>query len=278
MSRDIKLIAMDVDGTILGKNKRLSEGTKKAFKKAADRGIHLVIASGRAVEAVPEELLNLDGIEYAVTSNGSSVFCLTDGCRIYRKDLTVGQIGRLMTFYEYYDCPIEVFIEGRAYTSVDYYRTPEKFGASTASAEYVRETRHPVEDIYSFIQRHKDRIEGINFIVHNRDMKAGMRRKLENFQDFYVTSSVERYIEISHRDVCKRNALDWLAKRLDIGQENIAAFGDGENDLEMIQYAGIGVAMENGVEMLKKAADIIAPPCDSDGVARVIEEMLEEKI
>ena len=66
----------------------------------------------------------------------------------------------------------------------------------------------------------------------------------------------------------------WLAGELNILQEEIAAFGDGENDLEMIQYAGFGVAMGNAVESLKQAADCVAPPCEEDGVARVLEQFL----
>ena len=99
-----------------------------------------------------------------------------------------------------------------------------------------------------------------------------MRRRLEAFEGLYVTSSVPRYIEISHGSVCKRNALEWLAGKLDIPRQQIAAFGDGENDLEMIRYAGLGVAMGNAVELLKQAAVFIAPPCDKDGVACVLEQ------
>lgn len=99
-----------------------------------------------------------------------------------------------------------------------------------------------------------------------------MRRELETFEGLYVTSSVPRYVEISHGSVCKRSALEWLAEKLDISQEQIAAFGDGENDLEMLQYAGFGVAMGNAVTLLKQAADFIAPSCNEDGVACVLDQ------
>lgn len=277
MNRKIEMAAMDVDGTILGKNKVLTERTRQALKKAAGCGAHLVIASGRALEAIPGELRDLDGVEYAITSNGSSIFRISDGKRVYRKDLTSDQVECIMELYEEFGCPIEIFIHGRAYTSADYFNEPEKFGAGPSSALYVRTTRHPVEDIRLFAAAHRDVIEGINFIVYNQLKKCEMRRRLESFGDFYVTSSVARYIEVSHRDVCKRNALIWLAEYLNIPRENIAAFGDGENDLEMIEYAGIGVAMENGISVLKDKADLTAPPCEEDGVARVLEMLFEKE-
>ena len=275
MKKEIELVAMDIDGTILGKNKTLSERTKTVFQKAAEKGIHLVVASGRAVQAVPEEIRRLQGVEYVISSNGSSIFRLSDGQRIYEKDLTSDQIDALLAFYDGYSCPIEVFIQGHPYTSEAYYHEPEKFGADSLAAEYVRTTRCPVADIRQFIQKHKKEIDGVNFIVYDPELKKEMRSHLESFGGLYVTSSVPRYIEISHGDVCKRNALIWLNGFLGIPREHTVAFGDGENDLEMIQYAGIGVAMGNGTDGLKAAADVIARPCDEDGVARLLEEMLE---
>ena len=276
MKKKILLVAMDVDGTILGKGKSISQRTKKVFAAAAKKKVHMVIATGRAAEAIPAEIQEMKGVEYIITSNGSSIFKLSDGSRIYGQDLPAGQIRQLMAFYEGWDCPIEVFVRGKAYTSSDYFKEPEKFGADSESADYVRRTRHPEADICQFVSDHEMEIEGINFIVYDEVMKQQMREGLEAFNDFYVTSSVRRYIEISHRDVCKATALEWLCQELGVSREETAAFGDGENDIEMIQYAGLGVAMENGVPAAKVRADLIAPPCDEDGVARVLEERVLE--
>ena len=87
-----------------------------------------------------------------------------------------------------------------------------------------------------------------------------------------MTSSVPRYIEVSHGDVCKRNAIWWLAKQLNISKEEIAAFGDGENDLEMITCAGYGIAMANGADSIKAVADCVAPSADEDGVAYILKD------
>nr|WP_291234665.1 Cof-type HAD-IIB family hydrolase [Frisingicoccus sp.] len=270
----IHLAAMDIDGTLLGKNKNLTDYTIEVLNRAAASGMHIVIASGRALEAIPESLCRVGGIEYVITSNGSSVFSLKNRERIFGKDMTSEQILMILDFYRNYECPMEIFIKGTPYTSEEYFRFPEHFGAFGSAAEYVKTTRNPVKDIRAFAMEHKDEIEGINFIMDNMELKSEMRKKLEDMRGLYVTSSVPRYIEISHGDVCKYAALKWLAKKLNICPEEIIAFGDGENDLEMIQYAGIGVAMENGIERLKKTADRVAPSCDEDGVARVLEEIL----
>ena len=272
MHQSIKLVAMDIDGTLLGKTKALSTYTQNILTEAGKAGIHLVIASGRALQAIPEMLLNIEGMAYVITSNGSSIFRLSDKKRVYGKDLETYQIDRLLELYEQWGCPMEVFIEGKAYASEEYYEHPEAYGASETGSEYVRTTRKPVKNLREFVKENTDCIEGINYIVKNPKEKERMRQLLESVEDIYVTSSVPRYIEVSHGDVCKRNAIRWLADFLNVPTEEIAAFGDGENDIEMIEYAGYGVAMENGVDVLKDIADRVAPSVDEDGVARVLKE------
>ncbi|WP_418751829.1 Cof-type HAD-IIB family hydrolase [Frisingicoccus sp.] len=273
----IKLAAMDIDGTLIGKNKILTGRTRKALTAAAAQGIHLVVASGRALQALPKDLIGIPGMEYVITSNGSSIFRLSDRKRIYAQDMMPDQVQKLLAFYKNYDCPMEAFICGVPYTSREYFERPGYFGAGPASVEYVRTTRQPVEDMRTFVEEHKNEIEGINFILRDMELKAVMRRQLETFDGLYVTSSVPRYLEISHGSVCKQSALAWLVQKLGILPEEVAAFGDGENDLEMIQYAGLGVAMGNAVSLLKQAADLIAPACDEDGAARVMEQLAEKR-
>ena len=276
MRQSIKLVAMDIDGTLLGKTKELSAYTRKVLREAGNAGIHLVIASGRAFQAIPELLLNIEGMAYVITSNGSSVFRLADGQRVYGKDLESGQVERLLEFYVQWGCPMEVFINGKAYTSEEYYAHPELYGASETGIEYVRSTRKPVKNLTEFVKENTDCIEGINFIVQDPEEKEKCREMLKNIVGIYVTSSVQRYIEVSHGDVCKRNALHWLADYLNVSREEMAAFGDGENDLEMIEYAGYGVAMANGADVLKAIADRVAPSVDEDGVAQVLQEFFRE--
>ena len=272
MHQSIKLVAMDIDGTLLGKTKTISTYTQNILTEAGKAGIHLVIASGRALQAIPEMLLNIEGMAYVITSNGSSIFRLSDKKRVYGKDLETHQIDRLLELYEQGGCPMEVFIKGKAYASEEYYEHPEAYGASETGREYVRTTRKPVKNLSEFVKENTDCIEGINYIVKNPKEKERMRQLLESIEDIYVTSSVPRYIEVSHGDVCKRNAIRWLADFLNVSTEEIAAFGDGENDIEMIEYAGYGVAMENGVDALKAIADRVAPSVDEDGVAHVLKE------
>ena len=98
----------------------------------------------------------------------------------------------------------------------------------------------------------------------------------ENVKDVYITSSVTQLLEISHRDSGKEAGIRFLLEYLGLKREGLAAFGDGDNDREMLSYAQVGIAMENGSLECKKAADWIAPSNENDGVAWGIEKLLEE--
>ena len=270
MEDTIKLIVMDIDGTIYGEDKSLHDETKKMIKKAADRGLHMAIATGRALEAVPKEILELPGLTYISTSNGSSIFTLPDLKRIYNKCLNELQFQTMLAYFEKYRCPLEVFVDGGAYAPDYYVETPEHFGVTGPGIDYVKRTRHPVKDSLAFIMEHRHSIEGGNFIVTDPELKKQMMAELRAEKYLYVTSSVTRYVEISHIDVSKRSAVAWLAEKLGLSREQVMVFGDGNNDVEMIEYAGIGVAMENGTDELKNMAEKIAPPCEENGVARFL--------
>ena len=267
MEKEIKLIVMDIDGTIFGEDKNLHEATKTAMEKAADAGIVLAIATGRALEAVPKEILDIRGLKYLSTSNGSSIFHMPDRKRIYHRCLDALQFATMLRYYRRYDCPLEVFVDGGAYAPDFYVTHPEQYGVSGYGIHYVQSTRHPVNDMLSFILEHRKSIEGGNFIVTDRALKKQLMEELRAEGCLYVTSSVQRYVELSHLEVCKRSAVRWLAEHLGVSSKSVMAFGDGNNDMEMIDYAGIGVAMANGTEELRQIADRIAPPCEENGVA-----------
>ena len=271
----IRMIASDIDGTLLDGCGRLSERTKKALDDAAVRKIHTVIATGRAFSALPETLKSLEALEYVITSNGSSIFRLSDGRRIAGWDMPETLVMSAKTIFRKYPYPIEVFIHGRAYAQADYCRCPQKFGVPKSSVSYVQTTRIPTEDIDGLIERSRDQIEGMDMIVDDMKMKSEIRGQLEQLDNIYVTTSADHYIEIAAGGCSKAAALRILAQMLGIDLADAAAFGDGENDLEMIEACGIGVAVGNACERLLAAADIIAPDHSEDGVACILEQLCQ---
>lgn len=269
----ISMIVSDIDGTLLDSAGRLTERTKRALLSAHEAGVHTVIATGRAFTALPEALLQLDSIEYVITSNGTSIFKISDGSRIYGKDMPEALVAAVYDIFCQYTYPVEVFVCGQAYATKAYCENPAAYG--NISENYVRLTRQPVEDMDAFIKKHKKHIEGMDIVIDHPMQKKIIRSRLEKLNDIYVTSSVEHYIEVAAGGCSKASALAQLSKLLGVRLSETIAFGDAENDLEMILECGIGAAMKNSCPKLIAAADMTAPSNDDDGVASVLEKLFK---
>ena len=137
--------------------------------------------------------------------------------------------------------------------------------------------RKPVPDLKEQIRKRGESVQKIQAFCETAETQVlVMQKTAERFPQLAVTSSIARNIEINDGRANKGAALQALCEYLGIGTEGAVAFGDGSNDLSMICAAGIGVAMENGVQAAKDAADRIAPGNDEDGVGRVIEDLINE--
>ena len=267
-----RLIAFDLDGTLLGSDGRISERTKNTLELAAQRGIHLAIASGRPFTALPEELFHLPWLRYAITSNGSSIFTMADGRRIFSRDMRPETAAAVLDIAEEAAFPWEIFIDGTGYAPAPYVRKASDFGAPARANAYVSRTRVPVDDMSAFARNSLAKIEGINMIVPDPVRKAALQQELAGIPQLYITSSVSHYIEMADGSVSKSAALKALAERLGLTMQQTVAFGDSLNDLDLIRSAGTGIAMANALPQLLEAADDHALSNDADGVADYIEK------
>ena len=271
----IKLIALDLDQTALRTDKSLSGRNRKALLSAIEAGIHVVIASGRSFGSLPSQVLEIPGIEYAVTSNGSAIYRLPEGERCHEFLMEPQTVDRLLERIPQ-ELALEAFWQGRAYASRAYVEDPIRFGAVQRAVSYIQSTRTPMEDIRQFITAHRDELDSIQVVAG----ESGCRNKLwkeleESVPGLYLTSSAPSLLELSQTAGGKKCGLAWLGDKLGILPEEMMAFGDALNDMDMIRYAGVGVAMGNGHPSLKEAADRVALTNDEDGVAAVIEEYLK---
>lgn len=271
----IKLIALDLDQTTLRTDKSLSDRTRQAILAAIRAGIWVVIASGRSFGSLPAAILEVPGIRYAVTSNGSAIYRLPEGERCHEFLMDPSVVGQLLELIPR-ELAMEAFWEGRAYASRCYVEDPARFGATDHAALYVQATRTPVEQIRDFMREHQAELDSVQVVVGDEKIRDELWKKLEQaVPGLYLTSSASTLLELSQTVGGKRCGLEWLGRTLGIAPEEMMAFGDAQNDIDMIRYAGVGVAMGNGHPALKEAADRVTLTNDEDGVALVIEEYLE---
>lgn len=268
-----KLLAFDLDGTLLRRDGRLSADNRQALLAAMARGIHVCIATGRALDTIPQEMLSIPGVEYVITGNGSAVYRLPSREQIRSLLLPKRDVRAILEATKAFDVTYEAFNDGRAYGSRDFVADPVRFGATEAAVPYIQSTRRPVDDIEAFILAHE--LDALDIVVADDQL---MHRVVEAIRqsvaEVYITSSVPRLVEISHRDSGKAGGLKYLADRLGIEAREVMAFGDADNDREMLRYAGCGVAMGNALETLRAEADYVTLHHEEDGVAHALRQLL----
>ncbi|MGI6096281.1 MAG: Cof-type HAD-IIB family hydrolase [Lachnospiraceae bacterium] len=275
----IRCIALDIDGTILGHDKILSKENESAIREAIDAGIEIVIASGRVFEALPSCIMQIPGIRYAITSNGAAVYHIPTGECIHRYKLSSAAIEKIMEVTAEDDIIYEVFMDGKAYTYAPYVRNPMAYGASSYAVPYIQSTRIPVEDMETFILQHKNELDSLALIHKTEDTMTPVWEKLEAcVNGIYITTSVPKLLEIADERAGKKSGLEYILRLLGFKSEEAAAFGNADNDWEMIAYAGYGVAVADASERCKEAADYVTRTCDENGVAYALHSILEKMI
>ena len=153
---------------------------------------------------------------------------------------------------------------------------PVSYGTTPQATPYIQSTRIPIDDIISFIREHIDHIDSMDIVVSGEQQKQLIWNELKyNCDEIYITSSVSQLIEISHKDAGKHSGLRFIREYLNLKPEETAAFGDGDNDIDLLKEAGIGIAMENASSKCKDAATFITKHHDKDGVAYGITEFLK---
>lgn len=272
----ITCIALDLDRTTLNSQGRLSEKNRQAINSAIDSGIQIVVASGRALRSLPGEILDVKGIRYAVTSNGASVYDLHTGECLKQHKMTAASVEAILHFTEHPDVAYEGFINGKPYGQREYVEDPVRFGSARAAVPYVQRTREPVENIRAFLLEHREDLNSLDVVTGDRALKGKLWEQLNrNVPDIYITSSMPHLLEISHKESGKHSGTRFLLEYLGLSRSGLAAFGDGDNDAELLKFAACGIAVENASAICRAAADWITRSNDQDGVAYAIERILE---
>lgn len=272
---EVRLIAMDLDGTLLTTDKRLTERNRAALEKAARAGINVVPATGRIYAGVPEEIKALPFIRYLILANGATVYDRETDRVLYSAEIPAETAVEVLTWLDglpvIYDC----YQDNQGYMTAEMWEKADRFAASPVHLRMIRTLRKPVPDLKKHIRTGGRSVQKLQALCETADIQAYVLEKAAmRFPGLVISSSIARNVEINDARANKGAALQALCDHLGIGTESVMAFGDGSNDLSMIRTAGTGVAMGNSIQEILDAADRIAPDNDSDGVASMIEMIL----
>ncbi len=271
MKHKIKMIGLDLDGTLLTTKKEMTPYTKAVLEEALSKGITVLVSTGRPISAVPKEILAIPGMKYAVTANGARVLDIVTGEVLVENMLSLETAEKVLHVFQKYDTIHEIFIGGAGYTSksvahaYDYFKNP-------SMAEYFMNTRIPVEDVALKMLENGEPVDKVQGIFKCEEERQKAARELERIAGITVSCAIGNNLEANKEGIDKGKALVQLGQMLGIKREEIMACGDGMNDYEMLKTVGFAVAMENGDDKLKEIADYITVSNDEDGVAKAIQK------
>lgn len=275
MKSKIKMIAFDLDGTLLTTDKRLTKRTQKALEKAVLKGIHIIPATGRPMSGIPKEIMNFPGVRYIVSSNGARVLDIREQKVLYEKPLPVEKAREILDIFEKYDTLREIYYDGIGYADREKLEQIEKYQKDPAMQRYICTTRRSVESTrekFETENRGLDKIQAL--FVNQEDKLAAWKLIEEQVGNVEVTGALSNNIEVNAEGIHKGRALGVLGQKLGISMEEIMAFGDGTNDTKMLEMAGTGVAMANSAQVVLDVADITTLSNNEDGVAWMIEQYI----
>lgn len=272
---DIRLIALDMDGTLLNDQKELSPGNRAALESCISHGIEIVPATGRPAAGIPEDMKKIAGIRYAILTNGARIENFREG-RIIAQELMDWELAyEILEMISRYPVAYDPYIQGRGKMEARFRNHLEDYGLPPAMQKLVLSSRDEVEDELALVKAWKVPVEKINIFTKDRKLRRELWEKIAQYKELAVTSSLDYNVEINAAAATKGNALLQLAKHLGLKPEQTMAMGDGSNDLSMIKAAGVGVAMANGMDILKQKADYITRSNEEDGVAAAIQHFLQ---
>ena len=274
---DIRLIALDLDGTLLDSDKRLSENNREALERAASEGVYIVPTTGRFYSAMPDVIRSLPFVRYAILINGARVIDIVTGKVLYRAEMKWDHALKIMEYLDTLDVIYDCFMDNRAWMTEALKGKIDEFSPNEHYRKMLHELREPVDELKAFVSEKKHSVQKIQFFFRDPSIREDLIRDLSiRFPAEAISSAVINNIEINHKNANKGNAITRLSKKLGFGPENVMSFGDGLNDLPMIMAAGLGVAMGNASDYIKSHADYVTDTCDNDGVAKAIHHFLWE--
>ena len=285
-----KLIAVDLDGTMLNKYGTVTEETKKTIKQTIEQGTDVIIASGRPIDSIKEIAKEIESNNYFIAGNGALIYDIKKDEIIYEKFMNKQKVLEIIKICEENSISYNIYTEktiiakGLKYNVLYYYKENLK------KEENKKTNITIVEDVYEYIKNlENEKFLKITVCDETKSVFNSIIRKLRTVEDIDVLDVLHMsrkmikqgtedvpieyyYTEISLKDVDKWNAIEYLANKMNISKDEIIAIGDNINDKEMIENAKVGIAMGQSTPVITEIADFVTSNNNEDGVAKALEK------
>ncbi|MYL45221.1 Cof-type HAD-IIB family hydrolase [Virgibacillus halodenitrificans] len=280
----MKLVAIDLDGTLLSSECTISDFNKKAIRDVQEQGNTIVISSGRSLHDT-KKILKLADIDCPIISGNGAITCYSDKI-IQQQTISEAILSELIKLIEKMDVYYEVytnegiFIKGdRKDILNDEIQNIQGDSAWAKDLVEIQYSQHNIHFVQNDLELTTSKMEPYKVFVFSFDMMKldTLKRILSDRDDISITTSGAQKLELGNNKASKGNALLFLADYLGVSLKDTVAIGDNLNDVSMFEVAGISIAMENGEAAAKEKAHYITKHCNNDGVGYALGKYVLEK-
>jgi len=269
-----KLIAFDLDGTMLDKAKNVPTENMAAIRAAADKGVYIVPATGRIFKGIPPELRDLDFVRYCITINGAYLYDKATDAALYRAEIPLETTLQILEELNRLPVMPDVYQNGWGWMSQRHYDRAGEFISDPGVRRLITDLRTPVPELRDTLLKRGEPVQKMQAYFKDPALRLRTMEDIaRRYPEINVTTSIENNMELNAKTADKGRALTALCAHLGICPEEAIAFGDGNNDATMLAAAGMGVAMANAVPEMKATADMVTASNNEAGVALALKQL-----
>ena len=288
-----KLVAIDLDGTMLNTYGDITENTKKVLKQVMEKNVEVVIASGRAIDSIKNIASEVGVEKYIVAGNGAIVYDIKNDTNIYEKYLSKSKALNIMKICEENSITYSVYTNKTIIANSLRYNIIYYYKENLKKEDNKKTNIKIVENMYEYVKNMQDeKVMKIFLCDKNKSVFNSIMKKFKEMDDIEVldVSHMSKkiikdgteevpieyfYTEISEKDVDKWYALEFLIKKLNIDKNEVITIGDNINDKKMIEQAGLGIVMGGSTPKVMEVADYVTDTNNNDGVAKALEKFIK---
>ncbi len=285
-----KLVAVDLDGTMLNRYGELTEKTKEVVAKCLEKDIEIVLASGRPIDSIKAIAKELGINGYFIAGNGALVYDLKNENIIYENYMKKEKVLEIIKTCEENSIVYNVYTDKTILTTALKFNVLYYYKENLKKEENKKTNISILENIYDYVKNMNDeKFLKITICDENSSIFNSIIKKIKAISGIEILEVAHMsrkiikqgteeipveyfYTEISASDVDKWSAIDFLRKKLNLEPENIMAIGDNVNDKKMIEKAGMGVAMKGSTPEIINVANDVTDTNNNDGVAKILEK------
>lgn len=286
-----KLVAIDLDGTMLNSYGIVTENTKKAIKETIQKGIDVIIASGRPIDSIKSIANEIGSKNYFIAGNGALIYDIQEEKILYENYLSKEKVLEIIKMCEENSIAYNVYTDKTILSTALKYNVLYYYKENLKKPEDKQTHINIVENMYSYIKNmNEEKFLKITICDENKSIFQSIIKKLDKIEEIEVldVSHMSRkmiqqgteeipieyyYTEISSKNVDKWYAIEYLISKLGIKKEEVVAIGDNINDKKMIEEVGFGVAMGQSTPLLKEIANYITKSNEEDGVVVALDKI-----